>query len=124
MAIKKNKKKVPASGIVNIRATFNNTIVNVSDKDGNVVSWSTPGKTGFKGSRKSTSFAAKVAAEEAAEAAFYKGMKTVEIHVRGVGNGREGAIKAVAAAGLKVTAIKDLTAVPHNGCRPPKKRRV
>ncbi|MGM0443057.1 MAG: 30S ribosomal protein S11 [Fibrobacterota bacterium] len=124
MATKKTKKKVPASGIVNIRATFNNTVVNVSDRDGNVIAWSTPGKTGFKGSRKSTSFAARVASEEVSESAFYKGMKSVEIHVRGVGNGREGAIKAVAAAGLKVTAIKDFTAVPHNGCRPPKKRRV
>lgn len=122
--VKKKKRNVPVEGIVHIRATFNNTVVNVSDKDGNVICWGTPGKSGFKGSRKSTPFAAQLASEDAAKVAFDEGMRKVEVHVRGVGNGREGAIRAVAAVGLKVTAIKDFTAVPHNGCRPPKKRRV
>ncbi len=121
-----NRKKVkaPAEGVVHIRATFNNTIVNITDKEGNVVCWGTPGKSGFKGSRKSTPFAAQLAAEDAAKIAYDAGMRKVEVEVRGAGNGREGAIRAIAAAGLKVTAIKDLTAVPHNGCRPPKRRRV
>ncbi len=121
-----NRKKVkaPAEGVVHIRATFNNTIVNITDKEGNVVCWGTPGKSGFKGSRKSTPFAAQLAAEDAAKIAYDAGMRKVEVEVRGAGNGREGAIRAIAAAGLKVTAIKDITAVPHNGCRPPKRRRV
>ncbi len=126
MAKTSNKKKVkaPAEGIVHIRATFNNTVVNISDVEGNVICWGTPGKSGFKGSRKSTPFAAQLAAEDAGKVAFDAGMRKVEVHVRGAGNGREGAIRAIAAAGLKVTAIKDFTAVPHNGCRPPKRRRV
>ncbi len=121
---KTKKKKATAEGIVHIRATFNNTVVNITDKDGNVICWGTPGKSGFKGSRKSTPFAAQLAAEDAAKVAYDAGMRKVEVHVRGAGNGREGAIRAVAAAGLKVASIKDFTAVPHNGCRPPKKRRV
>ena len=121
-----NKKKIkaPVEGIVHIRATFNNTVVNISDNEGNVICWGTPGKSGFKGSRKSTPFAAQLAAEDAAKIAFDAGMRKVQVHVRGAGNGREGAIRAIAAAGLKVTAIKDFTAIPHNGCRPPKRRRV
>ncbi len=122
--VSKKKKKAPAEGVVHVRATFNNTVVNVTDKEGNVICWGTPGKSGFKGSRKSTPFAAQLAAEDAAKIAYDAGMRKVEIHVRGAGNGREGAIRAVAAAGLKVVAIKDFTAIPHNGCRPPKKRRV
>ncbi len=120
----KKRKKAPAEGIVHVRATFNNTIINITDKDGNVVCWGTPGKSGFKGSRKSTPFAAQLAAEEAGKIAYDAGMRKVEVHVRGAGNGREGAIRAIAAAGIKVVAIKDFTAVPHNGCRPPKRRRV
>ncbi len=122
--VNKKKKKAPAEGIVHIRATFNNTIINITDKDGNTVCWGTPGKSGFKGSRKSTPFAAQLAAEEAGKVAYDAGMRKVEVHVRGAGNGREGAVRAIAAAGIKVTAIKDFTAVPHNGCRPPKRRRV
>ena len=120
----KKKLKAPIEGIAHIRATFNNTVINISDTEGNVICWGTPGKSGFKGSRKSTPFAAQLAAEDAAKIAFDAGMRKVEVHVRGAGNGREGAIRAIGAAGLKVTAIKDFTAVPHNGCRPPKRRRV
>ena len=120
----KKKMKAPIEGIAHIRATFNNTVINISDTEGNVICWGTPGKSGFKGSRKSTPFAAQLAAEDAAKIAFDAGMRKVEVHVRGAGNGREGAIRAIGAAGLKVTAIKDFTAVPHNGCRPPKRRRV
>lgn len=123
-AVKRVKKKAPADGIVHVRATFNNTIVNISDREGNVISWSTPGMTGFKGSRKSTPYAAQIAAEGAAKVAFDAGVRKVEVHIRGAGNGREGAVRAVSAVGIKVTAIKDFTAIPHNGCRPPKKRRV
>ena len=121
---KKAKKKAPADGVMHVRATFNNTLVNISDKDGNVLFWNTPGKSGFKGSRKSTAFAAQVAADVMAKAAFDAGVRKVEVHVNGAGNGREGAIRALVAAGIKVSAIKDFTAVPHNGCRPPKRRRV
>lgn len=120
----KKKKKAPVEGVVHIRATFNNTLVNISDIEGNVVCWGAPGKSGFKGSRRSTPFAAQLAAEDAAKTAYDAGMRKVEVHVRGAGNGREGAIRAIAAAGLKVVAIKDFTAIPHNGCRPPKRRRV
>ncbi len=121
---KKTKKKAPAEGIVHIRATFNNTIINISDREGNVISWGTPGKAGFKGSRKSTPFAAQIAAEAAGRIAHDAGVRKVEVHIRGAGNGREGAVRAIGTAGIRVTSIKDFTSVPHNGCRPPKRRRV
>ncbi|MDR0331117.1 MAG: 30S ribosomal protein S11 [Chitinispirillales bacterium] len=123
-AAKKVKKKAPADGIAHVRATFNNTIINVTDAKGNVVAWNTPGKAGFKGSRKSTPYAAGLAAEVVGKAAFDAGVRKIEVHLRGAGNGRESAIRSLSAAGLKVTCIKDFTAVPHNGCRPPKRRRV
>ena len=121
---KKVKKKAPSDGIAHIRATFNNTIVNISAKSGNVIAWNTPGKSGFKGSRKSTPFAAGIAAEVVGKIAYDAGMRKIEVHLRGAGNGRESSIRALAAAGLKVVAIKDFTAIPHNGCRPPKRRRI
>lgn len=112
------------SGIAHIRSTFNNTIVTITDVHGNAVSWSSAGALGFKGSRKSTPFAAQMASEAAAKVAIEQGMKTLEVTVKGPGAGREAAIRALQAAGLEVTAIKDVTPVPHNGCRPPKRRRV
>jgi len=121
---KKIKKKAPAEGVAHVRATFNNTIINVTDTKGNVVAWNTPGKSGFKGSRKSTPYAAGLAAEVVGKAAYDAGVRKVEVHLRGAGNGRESAIRSLAAAGLKVICIRDFTAVPHNGCRPPKRRRV
>jgi small subunit ribosomal protein S11 len=123
-ATKKIKKKVSAEGVAHIRATFNNTLINITDLRGNVIAWNTPGKSGFKGSRKSTPFAAGIAAEVVGKMAFDAGVRKVEVHLRGAGNGREGAIRSLAAAGVRITAIKDFTAVPHNGCRPPKRRRV
>jgi small subunit ribosomal protein S11 len=123
-AQKKVKKKASAEGIAHIRATFNNTLINISDLRGNIVAWNTPGKSGFKGSRKSTPFAAGIAAEVVGKMAYDAGVRKVEVHIRGAGNGREGAVRSLAAAGLRITAIKDYTAVPHNGCRPPKRRRV
>ena len=121
---KKLKKKASAEGVAHIRATFNNTIINITDARGNVIAWNTPGKSGFKGSRKSTPFAAGIAAEVVGKAAFDAGVRKVEVHLRGAGNGRESAIRSLAAAGIRIIAIKDFTAVPHNGCRPPKRRRV
>lgn len=121
---RKTKKKAATEGIVHIRATFNNTVVNISDREGNVICWNTPGRSGFKGSRKSTPFAAQIAAEVAGKMAYDAGMRRVEVHIKGAGNGREGAIRAIAASGIKITSIKDFTAIPHNGCRPPKRRRV
>ncbi len=121
---KKVKKKAAAEGVAHIRATFNNTLINVTDSRGNVVAWNTPGKSGFKGSRKSTPYAAGIAAEVVGKLAFDAGVRKVEVHLRGAGNGRESAIRALAVAGLRIVAIKDFTAVPHNGCRPPKRRRV
>lgn len=121
---RKTKKKASAEGIAHVRATFNNTIVNISDREGNILFWNTPGKSGFKGSRKSTPFAAQIAAEVVGKLAYDAGVRRVEVHIRGAGNGREGAVRAIAAAGIKVTSIKDFTAIPHNGCRPPKRRRV
>jgi small subunit ribosomal protein S11 len=123
-AVKKVKKRAPSEGIAHVRATFNNTIVNLTDSKGNVLFWNTPGKSGFKGSRKSTPFAAGLAAEVAGKLAYDAGMRRVEVHIKGAGNGRESAIRSLAAAGLRISAIKDFTAVPHNGCRPPKRRRV
>ena len=112
------------SGVVHIQATFNNTIVSITDTQGNVVSWSSAGQVGFAGSRKSTAFAAQVAAEAAAQKAKDVGMKEVRVHVSGPGAGRESAIRAVQATGLEITLIKDVTSIPHNGCRPRKRRRV
>lgn len=122
-ARKKTKKNIE-SGIAHIRSTFNNTIINITDKAGNAVAWSSAGTQGFKGSRKSTPFAAQMAAETAAKAAMEHGMKEVECYVKGPGAGREAAIRSLQAAGLEVNVIKDVTPIPHNGCRPPKRRRV
>ena len=121
---KRAKKHVEAEGIAHIKATFNNTLVTITDSQGNVVTWATSGKAGFKGSKKSTPFAATVAAEAAAREAVNLGMKRVHVRVQGPGSGRESAIQALAAAGLQVKSIRDVTPIPHNGCRPPKKRRV
>ncbi len=121
---KRRVKKNIESGIAHIRSTFNNTIVTITDSQGNAVSWSSAGALGFKGSRKSTPFAAQMAAETAAKVAMENGMRTLEVTVKGPGAGREAAIRALQAAGLEVTAIRDVTPVPHNGCRPPKRRRV
>jgi small subunit ribosomal protein S11 len=120
---KKERKNIP-TGIAHIQATFNNTIITFSDVKGNVVSWASAGGSGFKGSRKSTPFAAQIAAENAAKKAQENGMRTVGILVKGPGSGREAAMRAINAAGFKVTFIRDITPVPHNGCRPPKRRRV
>jgi small subunit ribosomal protein S11 len=121
---KKKGKKNVANGIVYIAATFNNTIVSVADSTGNVISWSSAGAKGFRGSRKNTPFAAQVAAEDAVRKALEHGLRSVSIEVTGPGAGRESALRAVQSAGLKVTQIKDTTPIPHNGCRPPKRRRV
>lgn len=121
---KKKVKKNIANGVVHIQSTFNNTIVTITDSGGNVVSWSSAGVQGFKGSRKSTPFAAQLAAEDAAKKAMENGMKTVEVYVKGPGPGRESALRALQATGFNVTMIKDVTPIPHNGCRPPKRRRV
>ena len=121
---KKKERKNVESGIAHIRSTFNNTIITISDKSGNAISWSSAGVLGFKGSRKSTPFAAQMAAEQAAKDAMEHGMKDVEVFVKGPGAGREAAIRALQAAGMEVSMIKDVTPIPHNGCRPPKRRRV
>jgi len=121
---KKREKKVVQLGTVHIQASFNNTLVTITDSHGNVVSWSSAGSLGFRGSRKGTPFAAQQAALSAANAAKDHGMRTVDVRVKGPGSGRESAIRALATAGLEVKAIKDVTPIPHNGCRPPKKRRV
>ena len=112
------------AGVAHIKATFNNTHITLTDKFGNVVAWSTAGTSGFKGSRKSTAYAATMAAEKAGKEAVQMGMKTIEVKVKGPGSGRESAIRALAVAGLEVTSIRDVTPLPHNGCRPPKRRRV
>jgi small subunit ribosomal protein S11 len=121
---KKSKKVADAECIAHVNATFNNTLVTITDMRGNTVSWSTSGKAGFKGSKKSTPFAATVAAEQAAREAVQLGVKRVHVRVQGPGSGRESAIQALAAAGLQIRSIKDVTPIPHNGCRPPKRRRV
>ena len=121
---KKKEKRLVEEGIVHIQATFNNTIVTITDKQGNTIAWSSAGIKGFKGSRKSTPFAAQLAGEDAAKKAMEHGMKRLEVYVKGPGAGRESAIRAIQAAGLKITLIKDVTPIPHNGCRPPKRRRV
>ena len=120
---RKDRKNID-KGAAHIRASFNNTIVTISDMNGNAISWASAGELGFKGSKKSTPFAAQMAAETAAKAAVDHGMKTVEVYVKGPGTGRESAIRALQTAGLEVTMIKDVTPIPHNGCRPPKRRRV
>ena len=120
---KKERKNI-AAGVAHIHATFNNTIVSITDVNGNVVSWSSGGSVGFKGTKKGTPFAAQVASERAARAAMEHGMRKVDVLVKGPGPGRETAIRALQAAGLEIQSIKDVTPVPHNGCRPPKRRRV
>jgi small subunit ribosomal protein S11 len=122
--LKKSKRKVDVQGSCTVKATFNNTIISITDVRGNVVSWGSPGKVGFKGSRKSTPFAAQVAAESAATAAMEMGMRKLDVRVKGAGAGRESAIRALKAAGMDILSIKDVTGVPHNGCRPKKRRRV
>jgi len=124
---KKTKKKdrvVDTAGIAHVKATFNNTIITITDLKGNVISWSSAGKMKFKGSRKSTPFAAQVAAENCAREALGLGLKRVEVWIKGPGVGREASVRSLQAAGLNITAIKDITPIPHNGCRPPKRRRV
>ena len=121
---KKKKGNIDQLGVAHIKATFNNTHITLTDKFGNVVAWSTAGSSGFKGSRKSTAYAATLAAEKAGQEAVQLGMKTSEVRVKGPGSGRESAIRALAVAGLEVISIRDVTPLPHNGCRPPKRRRV
>jgi small subunit ribosomal protein S11 len=121
---KRKERKNIETGVAHIRSTFNNTIVTIADTRGNVLSWASAGGLGFRGSRKSTPFAAQMAAEQAAKAAMEHGLKVVEVFVKGPGGGREAAIRSLQAAGLEVNAIKDVTPIPHNGCRPPKRRRV
>ncbi len=121
---KRREKKNIERGTVHIQSTFNNTIVTIADTQGNAISWASAGEMGFKGSRKSTPFAAQTAAETAAKAAMEHGLKSVEVYVKGPGAGRESAIRALESVGLSVTLIKDVTPIPHNGCRPPKRRRV
>lgn len=121
---KRRDRKNVESGVAHIRSTFNNTIVTITDPHGNTISWASAGGMGFKGSRKSTPFAAQMAAEQAAKTAMEHGMKNVEVTVKGPGAGREAAIRSLQAAGLEVNMIKDVTPIPHNGCRPPKRRRV
>ena len=120
----KRKRTIEAEGVAHIKATFNNTIVTIADSKGDVVTWASAGKAGFKGSKKSTPFAATMAAEQAGREAYALGVRRVDVRVQGPGSGRESAISALAAAGLQVKSIQDVTPLPHNGCRPPKKRRV
>ena len=121
---RRRERKVVEKGAAHIRSSFNNTMVTITDLDGNALSWASSGGLGFRGSRKSTPFAAQTAAEVAAKAAMEHGLKTVEVYVKGPGQGREAAIRALQTAGLEVVMIKDVTPIPHNGCRPPKRRRV
>jgi small subunit ribosomal protein S11 len=121
---KRARKNVEAEGIAYVKATFNNTLITIADSQGNVVAWGSAGKAGFKGSKKSTPFAATVAGEQVGRDAVNMGMKRVHVRVQGPGSGRESAIQALATAGLQVKSIRDVTPIPHNGCRPPKKRRV
>ena len=121
---KKKKKSVEPHGVAHIKSTFNNTHVTLTDRLGNVIIWEKAGTSGFKGSRKSTAFAATLAAEKAAQSALSMGLASVDVEVKGPGAGRESAIRALAVAGLQITSIKDVTPLPHNGCRPPKRRRV
>lgn len=121
---KKKERKNILNGIAHIRSTFNNTIVTITDTSGNAISWSSAGSQGFKGSRKSTPFAAQIAAETAGKKAMEHGVQNLEVYVKGPGSGREAALRSLQAAGFNITAIKDITPIPHNGCRPPKRRRV
>lgn len=121
---KRKDRKVGLNGVAHVHTTFNNTIISITDPSGAVVAWASAGKVGFKGSRKSTPFAAQLAAENAAKEALSLGMRKVEVWVKGPGPGREASLRSLAAAGLEVTAIRDVTPIPHNGCRPPKRRRV
>lgn len=120
---KKEKRNIP-HGIAHIQSTFNNTLVTITDANGNVVTWASAGSVGFKGSRKSTPFAAQLAAEQAAKKAMEQGMKSIEVYIKGPGAGREAALRSLQAAGLRIDLIRDVTPIPHNGCRPPKRRRV
>ena len=122
--VKKKVKKNVSEGIAHVHASFNNTIITITDRQGNALSWATSGGAGFKGSRKSTPFAAQVAAEAAGKAAQELGVTNIEVRIKGPGPGRESSVRALNALGLKITAIQDITPVPHNGCRPPKKRRI
>ncbi len=122
--VKKKDRKIGMNGVAHVKATFNNTIVSITDTDGHVVAWASAGKVGFKGARKSTPFAAQIAAENAARIAMQLGLKKVEVWVKGPGAGREAAIRSLQATGMEIAAIKDVTPIPHNGCRPPKRRRV
>jgi small subunit ribosomal protein S11 len=122
--VRRRERKNITSGVAHVNSTFNNTLITISDAQGNAISWSSAGTMGFKGSRKSTPYAAQVAAEDAGRKAMEHGMKTLEVNVRGPGSGRESALRALQAAGFTITSIKDVTPIPHNGCRPPKRRRV
>ena len=122
--VKKKVKKNVSEGIAHVHASFNNTIITITDRQGNALSWATSGGSGFKGSRKSTPFAAQVAAEAAGKAAQEYGVKNIEVRIKGPGPGRESSVRALNSVGLKITSIQDITPVPHNGCRPPKKRRI
>ncbi|TXT25524.1 MAG: small subunit ribosomal protein S11 [Gallionellaceae bacterium] len=122
--VRKKVKKSVAEGIAHVHASFNNTIVTITDRQGNTLAWSTSGSNGFKGSRKSTPFAAQIASEQVGKAAQECGVKNLEVRIKGPGPGRESAVRALNAAGFKITSISDITPVPHNGCRPPKKRRI
>jgi small subunit ribosomal protein S11 len=122
--VKRRERKNITSGVAHVNATFNNTMITITDAQGNTVSWSSAGTMGFKGSRKSTPYAAQVAAEDAAKKAMEHGVRTLEVEVKGPGSGRESALRALQAAGFTVTTIRDVTPIPHNGCRPPKRRRV
>jgi small subunit ribosomal protein S11 len=121
---KKKIKRIVQTGVAHIQATFNNTIITITDPEGNVITWSSAGTQGFKGARKSTPFAAQIAAENAAKKAIEQGLRSIDVYVKGPGAGRESALRSLQAAGLKVHLIKDVTPIPHNGCRPPKRRRV
>jgi small subunit ribosomal protein S11 len=121
---RRKDRRASLNGVAHVKATFNNTIVTITDTDGGVIAWASAGKVGFKGSRKSTPFAAQVAAESSAKEALSLGMRKVEVWVKGPGAGREAAIRSLQATGLEISAIKDVTPIPHNGCRPPKRRRV
>lgn len=122
--VKRRERKNITSGVAHVNATFNNTMITITDAQGNTISWASAGMMGFKGSRKSTPYAAQMAAEDAGKKAMEHGMKTLEVEVRGPGSGRESALRALQASGFQITSIRDVTPIPHNGCRPPKRRRV
>ncbi len=122
--VRRRERKNITAGVAHVNSTFNNTLITISDAQGNAISWSSAGSMGFKGSRKSTPYAAQVAAEDAGRKAMEHGVKTLEVNVRGPGSGRESALRALQAAGFTITSIRDVTPIPHNGCRPPKRRRV